>query len=166
MNVFFFFCRIMIDTWVLRELTFHIPVFTPRNWNIFRCTHKKWYPSGPLSFGVSPFEQEKKLHPVSQLYEVIAMTNTNTQFGISCLTAVVSPVQSKNMDLFFRQRIALGQFVLTCLPFYLVLVEVVTDELVQVRLLVICLVIYRIELQHPVIPVSLQRAFADAQQQA
>lgn len=94
------------------------------------------------------------------------MTNTNTQFGISCLTAVVSPVQSKNMDLFFRQRIALGQFVLTCLPFYLVLVEVVADELVQVRLLVICLVIYRIELQHPVIPVSLQRAFADAQQQA
>ena len=60
------------------------------------------------------------------------MTNTNTQFGISCLTAVVSPVQSKNMDLFFWQRIALGQFVLTCLPFYLVLVEVVTDELVQV----------------------------------
>lgn len=93
------------------------------------------------------------------------MTNTNTQFGISCLTAVVSPVQSKNMDLFFRQRIALGQLVLTCLPFYLVLVEVVADELVQVRLLVICLVIYRIELQHPVIPVSLQRAFADAQQQ-
>ena len=90
------------------------------------------------------------------------MTNTNTQFGISCLTAVVSPVQ----NLFFRQRIALGQLVLTCLPFYLVLVEVVADELVQVRLLVIRLVIYRIELQHPVIPVSLQRAFADAQQQA
>lgn len=88
------------------------------------------------------------------------------QFGISCLTAVVSPVQSKNMDLFFRQRIALGQLVLTCLPFYLVLVEVVADELVQIRLLVIRLVIYRIELQHPVIPVSLQRAFADAQQQA
>jgi len=68
------------------------PVFTPQNWNIFRCTHKKWYSSEPLSFGVSPFEQEKKLHPVSQLYEAIAMTNTNMQFGISCLTAVVSPV--------------------------------------------------------------------------
>ena len=94
------------------------------------------------------------------------MTNTNMQFGISCLTAVVSPVQSKNMDLFFRQRIALGQLVLTCLPFYFVLIEVVTNELVQVRLLVIRLVIYRIEFQHSVIPVSLQRAFADAQQQA
>ena len=108
----------------------NIPVFTPQNWNIFRCTHKKWYPSGPLSFGVSPFEQEKKLHPVSQLYEVIVMTNTNMQFGISCLTAVVSPVQSKNMDLFFRQRIALGQLVLTCLPLYLILIEVITNELV------------------------------------
>ena len=26
-------------------------------------------------------KQEKKLHPVSQLYEAIAMTNINTQFG-------------------------------------------------------------------------------------
>ena len=94
------------------------------------------------------------------------MTNINTQLGISCLTAVVSSVQSKNIDLFLRQRIALGQLVLTCLPSYLVLVEVVPDELVQVRLLVIRLMVYRIELQYPVVVVSLQRALADAQQLA
>ena len=100
------------------------------SWNVFRYIHKKWYPSGPLSFGISPFEQEKKLHPVSQLYEAIAMTNINTQLGISCLTTVVSPIQSKNIDLFLRRRIVLGQFVLTYLPFYLILIKVVTNELV------------------------------------
>lgn len=62
--------------------------------------------------------------------EAIAMTNINTQLGISCLTAVVSSVQSKNIDLFLRQRIALGQLVLTCLPLYLILIEVITNELV------------------------------------
>lgn len=34
MNVFFFFCRVVIDAWVLRELTFYTPVSTPKNWNI------------------------------------------------------------------------------------------------------------------------------------
>ena len=68
MNVFFFFCRVVIDAWVLRELTFYTPVSTPKNWNILvphikMTPHSETRPSRTLYPPNAQFPYRQAVYP-------------------------------------------------------------------------------------------------------
>ena len=68
MNVFFFFCRVVIDAWVLRELTFYTPVSSPKNWNILvphikMTPHSETRPSRTLYPPNAQFPYRQAVYP-------------------------------------------------------------------------------------------------------